>query len=257
MKQGSDIVTNYLTRALAPLKSLQGTLNVRSSQKGNSEDSLTEQKDQISQGLHSLRLALSLLKSKKDRDSTTLGKIVEYAMNELEEIKNGIDLKIEEMNKPPESPPAVDKSKAIAPNGDVSVVERSSEDEKLHRKIEESIVNTNQSSDNSWSTIIGHKTVKQALKEAVILPSKYPHIFTGSRAPWRTILMYGPPGTGKTVLAKAVASEWGGSTFIPISSSDIMSKWMGESEQLVKALFQVCIYSFLLHKHLQLLISLS
>ncbi|KAJ3318465.1 Vacuolar protein sorting-associated protein 4 [Blyttiomyces sp. JEL0837] len=87
-----------------------------------------------------------------------------------------------------------------------------------------------------WDDIAGLEGAKEALKEAVILPIKFPHLFTGKRVPWRGILLYGPPGTGKSYLAKAVATE-ANSTFFSVSSSDLVSKWMGESERLVKQLF--------------------
>ena len=89
-----------------------------------------------------------------------------------------------------------------------------------------------------WSDVAGLDQAKSSLQEAVILPTKFPQLFTGERKPWRGILLYGPPGTGKSYLAKACATEADG-TFFSISSSDLVSKWLGESERLVKQLFKL------------------
>ena len=83
-----------------------------------------------------------------------------------------------------------------------------------------------------WEDVAGLEGAKEALKEAVILPIKFPHLFVGKRQPWKGILLYGPPGTGKSYLAKAVATE-ANSTFFSVSSSDLVSKWMGESERYI------------------------
>jgi SpoVK/Ycf46/Vps4 family AAA+-type ATPase len=88
----------------------------------------------------------------------------------------------------------------------------------------------------SWDDISGLERQKSLLKETILLPFQRPDIFTGVRAPPRGILMFGPPGTGKTLLAKAAANT-AHCTFFSLSASSITSKWLGESEKLIRALF--------------------
>ncbi|KAM3684136.1 hypothetical protein ACB098_11G021600 [Castanea mollissima] len=87
------------------------------------------------------------------------------------------------------------------------------------------------------SDVGGLWACKKVLDEAAIVPIQNPHFFTGKRQPWKAILLYGPPGTGKTYLANAIATK-AGSAFFSVSASDIVSKWMGESEKQVSILFQ-------------------
>ena len=89
-----------------------------------------------------------------------------------------------------------------------------------------------------WDDVAGLEKAKSTLQEAVILPTKFPQLFVGNIKPWAGILLYGPPGTGKSYLAKACATEAQG-TFFSVSSSDLVSKWLGESERLVRSLFEM------------------
>ena len=109
-------------------------------------------------------------------------------------------------------------------------------DSELIEMLEREVVDTNPNV--SFDDIAELSQAKKALQEAVLLPLIIPDYFKGIRRPWRGVLLYGPPGTGKTMLAKALATQ-GKTTFFNVHSSSFASKWRGESEKLVRILFEM------------------
>lgn len=88
----------------------------------------------------------------------------------------------------------------------------------------------------SWQDIVGMLHIKKILDDAIHLPREMPHYFVGMRTPTRSVLFYGPPGTGKTLLGKATAHS-AAMPFYAVSSAELISKYVGESEKYVKQLF--------------------
>ncbi|KAL2083663.1 hypothetical protein ACEWY4_021436 [Coilia grayii] len=90
----------------------------------------------------------------------------------------------------------------------------------------------------AWDDIAGLDFAKTTIKEIVVWPMLRPDIFTGLRGPPKGILLFGPPGTGKTLIGKCIACQ-SGATFFSISASSLTSKWVGEGEKMVRALFAI------------------
>ena len=78
----------------------------------------------------------------------------------------------------------------------------------------------------------------ERIKDVVVLPYQEAKLFAqiSLEAP-RGILLYGPPGCGKTLLVKAIATE-NDMTFFNVSIADVLSKWVGESERIIKEIFR-------------------
>lgn len=179
-------------------------------------------------GLDYLMLALKYEKNPKSKELIR-AKFTEY-LQRAEQLKQHLDEEQEAKKKESTSVGAGSGSGSGSGKGD----EDTEDGKKLRGALSGAILS--EKPNVKWEDVAGLEGAKEALKEAVILPVKFPHLFKGNRKPTSGILLYGPPGTGKSYLAKAVATE-AKSTFFSVSSSDLVSKWMGESEKLVKQLF--------------------
>lgn len=177
--------------------------------------------------LHAIRYEAQTDRAKESIRS----KCVQY-LDRAEKLKEYLRSKTKE-RKPVKQGESDDKKEGNSSDSD----DENPEKKKLMNQLEGAIVM--EKPNVKWSDVAGLHAAKEALKEAVILPIKFPHLFTGKRKPWRGILLFGPPGTGKSYLAKAVATEANNSTFFSVSSSHLVSKWLGESEKLVRNLFEM------------------
>ncbi len=95
-----------------------------------------------------------------------------------------------------------------------------------------------QKPDTRWEDIGGLENIKQELEEIIDWPLKYPELYDlADIKPTKGVLFYGPPGTGKTLIAKAIASN-SKFNFISIKGTDLLSKWVGESENGIREVFR-------------------
>ena len=187
------------------------------------------------------RAVEALIEFLKYNKNKKLQKIVEDRMEEylaraayLKKKVSGKTVKAGSSSKP--------GTKKSAPDNKSKAAESESEEEvdddtkKLREMIADTIIT--EKPNVCWNDIAGLGRVKQTLREAIVLPVLQPQIFQGARKPWSGVLLFGPPGTGKTLMAKAAANECT-ATFYSADSASLMSKWLGESEKLIKTLFQL------------------
>lgn len=202
----------------------------------DNNDELEKALNLYKQGLHYLITGLKYQKNEKVKETIRM-KMREY-MDRAEEIKAAIDKGKGKKKTVKSGTGGGGGGKSKGKDSDDDDDEKDdSESSKLKGALSSAIVS--EKPNVKWDDVAGLEGAKALLKEAVILPVKFPQLFTGKRKAWKGILLYGPPGTGKSYLAKAVATEAGASTFLSVSSSDLVSKFQGESERLVKNLFEI------------------
>ncbi|GER49794.1 P-loop containing nucleoside triphosphatehydrolases superfamily protein [Striga asiatica] len=163
-----------------------------------------------------------------------------HGLSIFQEEKNGgkDSLKMDESFKDAksENKTEISSAKADGENSSISKPPEVPPDNEFEKRIRPEVIPANEIG-VTFSDIGALDEIKESLQELVMLPLRRPDLFTGGLLkPCRGILLFGPPGTGKTMLAKAIANE-AGASFINVSMSTITSKWFGEDEKNVRALF--------------------
>lgn len=190
---------------------------------GRYDEAVKSYQNSIQYFLHSIKYDTHSQKGKEALQQ----KCVDY-LDRAEKLKKYLEDKSEAEKNP---------KPVASTTGSSSSKQVDKEADKLADQLSSAIVT--ETPDVHWDDVAGLNYAKQSLQECAILPVKFPKLFAGKgRQPWRGILLYGPPGTGKSYLAKAVATE-AKSTYFSVSASDLVSKWQGESERLVKTLFEM------------------
>ncbi|CAB9519813.1 Protein SUPPRESSOR OF K(+) TRANSPORT GROWTH DEFECT 1 [Seminavis robusta] len=182
------------------------------------------------------RLTLGLKYEKNEARKKLLMERVGGYMKRAEELKDHIDKESGANQNDSESSNPQSGGSPSKEGGEGERKELDAETQKLRGALAGAVVA--EKPNVRWDDIAGLEGAKESLKETVILPVMFPQLFVGERKPFKGILLFGPPGTGKSFLAKAVATE-SNSTFFSVSSADLISKWQGESEKLVRNLFEM------------------
>ncbi|OMO66999.1 hypothetical protein COLO4_30261 [Corchorus olitorius] len=174
-------------------------------------------------GKDTLKLEANAESAKNEGEDAVGAKTESKSDNSASESKSETEKSISGAKKDGENPPAP-KAPEYPP------------DNEFEKRIRPEVIPANEIG-VTFADIGALDETKESLQELVMLPLRRPDLFKGGLLkPCRGILLFGPPGTGKTMLAKAIANE-AGASFINVSMSTITSKWFGEDEKNVRALF--------------------
>ncbi|MHA1748436.1 MAG: AAA family ATPase [Promethearchaeota archaeon] len=214
------------------------TYGMESAKKAVELDKQGEYEDAFKKYMHAAETLLEFLKFNKNNK---LKNIVEARIEEY--IERARYLKKKFQGRRHKQSPKLQTINNAGREKNKELADVDEDDEELDeetKKLREIIADTiiTEKPDVTWKDIAGLSRVKQAIREAIVLPVLQPHIFKGVRKPWSGILLFGPPGCGKTLMAKAAANECT-ATFYSADSASLVSKWLGESEKLIKTLFQL------------------
>ncbi|KAK6936757.1 ATPase, AAA-type, core [Dillenia turbinata] len=187
----------------------------------------------------SLSHGLSIFQEGKNGHKGTLKMETNAESSKETEGEDTVAAKTESKSEPPasENKSEPEKSVAVKKEADNPIPPKDvPPDNEFEKRIRPEVIPANEIG-VTFSDIGAMEEIKESLQELVMLPLKRPDLFKGGLLkPCRGILLFGPPGTGKTMLAKAIANE-AGASFINVSMSTITSKWFGEDEKNVRALF--------------------
>lgn len=183
-----------------------------------------------------IELMLEAIRMERDTDSKKwMSQQVHQWLQHAEQVKAAITSAQSRRGPARTTPSTLPPAPAPAPRAAPRDTPRSGDDP-IGAQIEQEIMESCAS--QRFDDVVGLENAKEALREAVVFPALRPDLYSGLRSAPKGLLVFGPPGNGKTMLARALANE-SNATFFAISASSLTSKWVGESEKLVRALFEM------------------